>query len=140
MNNFQKKKIFVVCIAQLSIQLEKITKISLEKQWLKCSKKFKELFWNYQLQNKISQGFYKTKIPKPWWVLSHLGPVCHQLIWCSEYFGKRNFMYHGARFSQCLASCWDWAKKWWNLIYFCQAEKLIKKINLSWTHILGQTL
>lgn len=44
MNNFQKKwKIFVVCIAQLLIQLKKITKISLEKQWLKTSEKFKEL-------------------------------------------------------------------------------------------------
>lgn len=126
MNNFQKKKIFVVCIAQLSIQLEKLLNFPLKSSDWNVLKKFKELFWKYQLQNKISQGFFKTKIPKPWWMLSYLWSLCRQLIWCSEYFGERNFMYHGTRSSQYLSLMLGLGQTWIETFLFLPGWKVIK--------------
>ena len=128
MNNFQKKKIFVVCIAQLSIQLEKLLNFPLKSSDWNVLKKFKELFWKYQLQNKISQGFYKTKIPKPWWMLSYLWPLCRQLIWCSEYFWERKFIYHGTRSSQCFSLMLGLGQTWIETFLFL-SDRTVNKNN-----------
>lgn len=139
MNNFQKKKIFVVCIAQLSIQLEKLQKFPLKSSDWNVLKKSEKFFQTISFKTKFLMVFIKPKHQNPDGCSSSQA-VCHQLIWFSEYFGERNFMYHEASFHSVYLHAGIGPPKWWKLTYSSQAEILIRTINLSWTYSLGQTL
>lgn len=140
MNTFQKKKkIFVVCIARLSVQLEKnYLKFPLKSSDWNVLKNSKNFFENISFKTEFLKVFIKPKHRNPDGCALISGPYVVSEPDALNILGN-GILCTGSQIFPVPLFYADIGPNTNGNTYFCHAEMLRRIINLSRTRSLGQT-